>query len=152
MEKRIRQTAGEESEEFPRDNKTWAAGLFELHACTTFINWAPPRGCHPPRLYSPPLLTVRWLKSGTAKTVPAVPAAPALNCLSVECHPTCWGEVVDESKEVYQLGSLDSTLKIWRLHPMLAIKQVLSKQWGIPSYFRLWKHCGKDYASIDSMN
>jgi len=29
---------GEESEEVPRDNKTRAAGLFELHACTTFIN------------------------------------------------------------------------------------------------------------------
>jgi len=32
----------------------------------------------PPRMYSPCLLIVRWLKCGTAKTVPAVPAAPAL--------------------------------------------------------------------------
>jgi len=59
---------------FPWDNETWAAGLFKLHACTTFINWAPPRGCHsPPRLYSPRLLIVRQLKNGTAKTIPRRP-------------------------------------------------------------------------------
>jgi len=28
------------------DNKMWAAGHFELHGCTTFINWVPPRGYH----------------------------------------------------------------------------------------------------------
>jgi len=39
---------------------------------------APPHACHSPQLYSPRLLIVRQLKSDTAKTVPAVPAAPAL--------------------------------------------------------------------------
>ena len=35
-------------------------------------------GATPPRLYSPRLLIARRLKSGTAKTVPTVPTAPAL--------------------------------------------------------------------------
>ena len=61
-------------------DETWAAGRFELHACTTFTSIE----CHymgatPPRLYSPCPLIVRRPKSGTAKTVPAVPAALALN-------------------------------------------------------------------------
>ena len=100
-----------------QDNETWAAGCFELHACTIFTSierhhvgalkeerailltttpwkhrsWLDnspkeearkkvEEGCHSPhRLYSPRLLIIRWPKSGTAKTVPAVPAAPALN-------------------------------------------------------------------------
>ena len=76
--KQIRQTAVRSRRNF-WDNETWAAGRFKLHACTTFTSVE----CHhvratPPRLYSPRLLIVRPLKSDTAKTVPAVPAAPAL--------------------------------------------------------------------------
>jgi len=52
-------------------------GHFVLHAYKTFINWAPPRGCYFPPTVQPTLIA-RRLKSGMAKTVPAVPAAPAL--------------------------------------------------------------------------
>ena len=62
-----------------QDNKTWAAGCFELYACTKFTSTERHHvGATPPRLYSPRLLIIRQPKSGTAKTVPAVPAAPAL--------------------------------------------------------------------------
>ena len=49
------------------------ACMYYIHQLSA-TKWVP----LPPRLYSPRLLIVRWPKSGTAKTVPAVPAAPAL--------------------------------------------------------------------------
>ena len=70
MEKRIQQTA---SEEVPgqRNVSSWPFRT----ACTTFTSIE----CHhvgatPHRLYSPHLLIARQPKSGTAKTVPAMPA------------------------------------------------------------------------------
>ena len=63
-----------------------------------------------PRLCSPRLLIVRWLRSDTAKTVPAVPAAPALTVEAfvssrvTSCSPTgCSGSVV-----YFQINRLSS--------------------------------------------
>ena len=76
MEKRIRQTAGEEVP----GQRNGAAGRFELHACTAFTSIEHHHvGATPHRLYSPRLLIVRQPKSGTAKTAPAIPSVPALN-------------------------------------------------------------------------
>ena len=61
-------------------NETWAAGRFELHACTT-------RHSPPDCIASPCLLIVRRPKNGTAKTVPAVPAARALHTLQTAHLP-----------------------------------------------------------------
>jgi len=85
------------------DNEAWAAGCFELDACTTFTSIAHHHvGATPPRLYSPRLLIVRRPKSGTAKTVPAVPAAGpgGWHCKSFSIPPSYfsikrqdWGQV-----------------------------------------------------------
>jgi len=55
-----------------QDNKTWAAGRFELHAHTFTSIERHHVGATPPWLYSPRLLIVRRPKRGTAKTTPAL--------------------------------------------------------------------------------
>ena len=61
-----------------QDNKTWATGhlncMHILHSSTEHHHV----GATPPWLYSPLLLIVRQLKSGTAKAIFAILAAPAL--------------------------------------------------------------------------
>jgi len=60
--------------------------LQELHACTTFTSIERHHvGATPPQLYSPCLLIVRQPKGCTAKTVPAVPATPALKLCCQMC-------------------------------------------------------------------
>jgi len=81
MEKRIRQTAGEESEEVSRQQNvnSWLFRINCMHVlCPHQLSatmWVP---LPPDRIASPRLLIVRRPKSGMPKTVPAVPAAPAL--------------------------------------------------------------------------
>ena len=65
-------------------NSSYIKEILPNIQCHTFFlirKWSIERhhmGATPSRLYSPRLLIVRRPKSGTAKTVPAVPAAPAL--------------------------------------------------------------------------
>ena len=81
-----------------QDNETWAAGHFELHACTTFTSIERHHvGATPPRLYSPRLLIVRRQKSGTAKTVPAVLAVPALH-YKYRVHIVCIQKLIEKIK------------------------------------------------------
>ena len=71
MEERIRQTAGEEVPG-QRIESSWPFRT----ACMYYIriNWAPPRGATPPRLYSPSLLIVRRQKAVRPK--PYLPYRP----------------------------------------------------------------------------